>query len=182
VLAEGGQIPFNSGHFSSVISTSVLEHIQDLKPVFNEVARVLKPGGRFIFCVPNHRFPETLWGRRFLVRMGLNGLGAAYSRLFNRIARHAHTDAPAEWQARLADTGFGLIDSWDYFSPAALHILEWGHLLGLPALFCKKLFNRWVMVPKRWNLALPWRWTRKFMDHPRSEEGVCTFFIAQRLP
>jgi SAM-dependent methyltransferase len=180
VLGEGASIPFEDGFFSTVTSTSVLEHIPDLDPVFQEVARVLKPEGKFVFCVPNHRFPQALWGRQFLARIGLHGLGAAYSRFFNRIARHAHTDSPGVWQARLNQAGFKLLDTWDYFPPKALHVLEWGHPLGLPALISKKVFGRWVLLPQRWALALPWKWTRKFMDHPKSPEGVCSFFVARR--
>ena len=103
-----------------------------------------------------------------------------YGHMFNKIARHAHTDAPAVWQERLEQAGFDLEDTWDYFSPEALHILEWGHPLGLPALISKKLFGRWVLVPQRWNLSIPWKLTRKFMDNPRTEQGVCSFFIARR--
>lgn len=36
-----------------VISRSVLEHIQDIEPVYKELHRVLKPGGHFLFLVPN---------------------------------------------------------------------------------------------------------------------------------
>jgi len=180
VLGAGGHIPYGAAAFTTVVSTSVLEHIPEVEPVLHEVARVLAPGGRFVFCVPNHRFPELLWGRQFLTKVGLPALGAAYSRLFNRVARHAHTDSPDVWEARLSRAGLELLETWDYFPPEALHILEWGHPLGLPALINKKLFGRWVLVPKRWNLALPWKWTRKFMDDPRSPEGVCSFFIARR--
>ena len=181
VLGEGASIPFEDGFFTSVTSTSVLEHIPDLDPVLHEVARVLKPGGMFVFCVPNHRFPQALWGRRFLTKIGLHGLGAAYSRFFNRIARHAHTDSPEVWQVRLNQAGFELLETWDYFPPEALHILEWGHPLGLPSLISKKVFGRWVLVPRRWALVLPWKWTRKYMDDPKSPEGVCSFFVARRV-
>jgi SAM-dependent methyltransferase len=180
VLGEGASIPFKDGFFETVTSTSVLEHIPDLDPVFQEVARVLKPGGKFVFCVPNHRFPEALWGRRFLTRIGFRGLGAAYGRFFNRIARHAHTDSPEVWLARLNQAGFELMDTWDYFPPKALHVLEWGHPLGLPSLISKKVFGRWVLLPRRWALALPWKWTRTYMDNPKSPEGVCSFFVARR--
>lgn len=180
VLGAGAKIPFFDGSFQTVMSTSVLEHIPDLEPVLLEVVRVLKPDGRFIFCVPNHRFPESLWGRQFLTKIGLSGLGLAYSRFFNRIARHAHTDSPEIWQTRLEKAGLVVLDTWDYFHPEALHILEWGHPLGLPALVYKKLFGRWVLIPKRWNLALPWKWTRKFMDDPITPNGVCSFFITRR--
>jgi SAM-dependent methyltransferase len=180
VLGEGGQIPFCDQTFNSVTSISVLEHIQEVEPVLAEVRRVLVPDGIFVFCVPNHRFPLELSGRKFLTKIGLPKLGVAYSRLFNRIARHAHTDAPEIWEARLSKAGLTLLETWDYFPPRALHILEWGHPLGLPALFNKKLFGRWILIPKRWNLALPWKLTRKYMDDPRSSEGVCSFFIARR--
>jgi len=180
VQGEGAEIPFPRAVFSTVISTSVLEHIPDIEPVLSDIARVLNPGGKFVFCVPNHRFPEMLWGRKTLMRLGLEKLGKKYSRFFNRIARHAHTDSPETWIERLTSAGFEVVETWDYFSPKALYILEWGHLFGLPSLITKKLFKKWILVPKRWNLAIPWQLTRKFMDNPKSEAGVCSFFIARR--
>lgn len=180
VLGEGAHIPFNEGSFASVTSTSVLEHIPDLPPVLSEVRRILKPGGRFVFCVPNHRFPDRLWGKMVLEKMGLPKLGENYARFFNRIARHYHTDSPAVWQARLESVGFELMDTWDYFPPEALYLLEWGHPLGLPSFFLKKMFDRWILVKKRWNLAIPWALTRPYLDHPKSPDGVCSFFIARK--
>jgi SAM-dependent methyltransferase len=181
VLGEGAHIPFCKGSFASVTSTSVLEHIPELNPVLAEIRRILKPGGKFVFCVPNHRFPDRLWGRMVLQKFGLMKLSEKYSRFFNRIARHFHTDSPAVWQERLELAGFELVDTWDYFPPEALHILEWGHPLGLPSLISKKLFGRWILVQKRWNLAIPWAMTRQYMDKPKSPDGVCSFFIVRRI-
>lgn len=180
VQGEGAEIPFPRASFASVISTSVLEHIPDIQPVLADVARVLKPGGKFVFCVPNHRFPEYLWGRKVLNRLGFEKFGEKYSKFFNRIARHAHTDSPETWIGRLNIAGFDLVETWDYFPSKALHILEWGHFFGLPSLITKKLFGKWILVPKRWNLVVPWQLTRKFMDDPKSDQGVCSFFIARR--
>jgi SAM-dependent methyltransferase len=36
-----------------VVSRSVLEHIEDIEPVYREIRRILKPGGSFFFLVPN---------------------------------------------------------------------------------------------------------------------------------
>jgi SAM-dependent methyltransferase len=36
-----------------IISRSVLEHIQVIEPVYKEMHRILKPGGSFVFLVPN---------------------------------------------------------------------------------------------------------------------------------
>ena len=180
VLGTGAKMPFLNGYFGSVSSTSVLEHIPDVEPVLTDVNRVLKPGGLFVFCGPNHRFPEELWGRKFFEKLRLFAVGRAYSRFFNRISRHHHTDSPEVWADRLDRAGFDILETWDYFPPKALHILEWGHPLGLPALFFKKTIGRWVLVPKRWNLAIPWKVTRKYMDDPGSDQGVCSFYIAQK--
>jgi len=180
ILGEGAQIPFSDGSFASVTSTSVLEHIPDLPPVLAEVHRILKPGGKFVFCVPNHRFPEKLWGKMALDGLGLNRLGAKYSRFFNWISRHAHTDSPDIWRQRLESAGFELIDTWDYFPPKALHILEWGHPLGLPAWVSKQLFGNWILVQQKWNLSIPWALTRPYLDDPKSAMGVCSFFVARR--
>lgn len=179
VLGEGSRIPFADSSFKTVTATSVLEHIADIPTVLLDVARVLSDGGIFIFCVPNHRFPESLWGRGFLEKMGLNKWGETYSNLFNRISRHEHTDSPGVWKTRLEEAGFILLETWDYFPPKALYILEWGHPFGLPSLILKKLIGRWVLVPQRWNLAIPWMLTRKYMDDPKSPQGVYSFFIAQ---
>lgn len=180
VLGEGARIPAADASFNTVTSVSVLEHIPDIDPVIAEVTRVLIPGGKFVFCVPNHRFPEQLSGKALLDSLGLHALAKGYSRFFNRIARHAHTDSPDVWRSRLLKAGMKIIETWDYFPPKALHILEWGHVFGLPALVSKKLFGEWILVPRRWNLAIPWHLTRKFMDDPRAEDGVCSFFIARR--
>jgi SAM-dependent methyltransferase len=180
VLGEGAKIPFADEVFASVTSTSVLEHIPDIEPVLRETARILEPGGKFVFCGPNHCFPQEFWGRRLLLKIGLKKLGDSYGKLFNWISRHAHTDSPAVWTERLENAGFRVVETWDYFPLKALHILEWGRPLGMPSWIIKKILGRWILVPKRWNLIIPWNLTRKYLDHPRSEEGVCSFYIAEK--
>ena len=46
--AEG--LPFDDAEFDLVIGHAVLHHIPDLDLAFREILRVLKPGGRFVFC------------------------------------------------------------------------------------------------------------------------------------
>lgn len=54
-LAEGDgeKIPFADMTFDLVTSSWVLEHLRDPQRVMDEVVRVLKPGGRFLFITPN---------------------------------------------------------------------------------------------------------------------------------
>ncbi len=179
--ADGARLPFPDGYFASAVSNSVLEHIPHLDAVLAEMARVLRPGAPFIFCVPNHNFLPTLSLGRSLDRVGLRPLGDAYRAFFNRISRHHHCDPPEVWRARLEKTGFVVDDWWHYFSPAALRTLEWGHYFGLPAWVSKALFGRWILAPTRWNLALTYRLVGKhYHEQPRREDGAYTFFITHR--
>lgn len=82
VCAEGNNMPYPSAYFSSAVSNSVLEHIPDLDPVILELARVLKPGAPFIFCVPNHQFLSTLSLGQFFDKLKLPGFANAYRRFF----------------------------------------------------------------------------------------------------
>ena len=175
----GNTLPFPNGYFSSVISNSVLEHIENLDDVINEVSRILKPNGMFIFCVPNHNFLENLSISSFFDRIGLQFLGNLYRKFFNLISRHYHCDAPDVWEKRLSGAGFTIDRWWHYFSPKALQVLEWGHYFGLPSLVCHFLFKRWIIVPERWNLVLTESITRKiYQEKPYQANGFYLFYIA----
>jgi SAM-dependent methyltransferase len=52
-VANAGGIPYEAERFDVVFSDNVLEHLDDPLDVFREVARVLKPGGVFLFKTPN---------------------------------------------------------------------------------------------------------------------------------
>ncbi len=55
--ASSEQLPFADATFDVVIASWVLEHLSRPAYTFSEVARVLRPGGRFFFLTPNLRHP-----------------------------------------------------------------------------------------------------------------------------
>lgn len=57
VLADGVHLPFAEQSFDLVTANMVVEHLADPASVFREVARVLRPGGRFVFVTPNRANP-----------------------------------------------------------------------------------------------------------------------------
>ena len=181
VETDGRSIPYPDAYFGSAVSNSVLEHIPELEPVLIELARVLKPGGLFVFCVPNQTFLSTLSVAGFLDRSRLHKLAELYRRFFNRISRHHHCDDRKTWGERLERTGFEIVKYWDYFSPRAQRVLEWGHYFGVPSLITKKLLGKWILAPYRWNLFLTLLITRPVYNEPSIQpEGVYSFYICRR--
>jgi SAM-dependent methyltransferase len=64
VMQGGGEhLPFAGASFDMVVSVWVIEHLERPERVFAEVARVLKPGGHFIFLTPNALNPLVLGNR-----------------------------------------------------------------------------------------------------------------------
>lgn len=178
--ASGAALPFPDGHFACAISNSVLEHIPDLDSVLDELHRVMRPGARFVFCVPSDHFLEFLSVSSVLRKTGLRSLAALYERWFNQISRHHHCDGPAAWESRLEAHGFSLDRCWYYFSASALRALEWGHYLGLPSAVSKVLFGRWVLAPHRANLFITDWLLRRYYEEPLPAKGAYLFFIAHR--
>jgi SAM-dependent methyltransferase len=179
-LALGGALPFPNGQFATVVSNSVLEHIPDVDPVLAEIARILQPGGRFIFCVPGEHFTELLFFTQLFRRLHLEGLARGYERFFDVISRHHHCDDPEVWRTRLAGAGLRITTSFYYFSERALHALDLGHYFGMPSLIAKKLFGRWILAPARWNLALIEHWLRPLYEEPLPQVGAYLFFVAEK--
>jgi SAM-dependent methyltransferase len=75
----GTSLPLARESFDAVIASDVLEHIADDRSAVAEVARVLRPGGVFLFTVPAHPWlwsghDEALWHQRRYRRAGLKRL------------------------------------------------------------------------------------------------------------
>ncbi len=56
--AEQAQLP--PGSIQTVISNSVLEHLDSIDDVLQGIGRMLRPGGRFIFTTPSEAFSSWL--------------------------------------------------------------------------------------------------------------------------
>jgi len=180
IQADGGNMPFSDAYFASAISNSVLEHIPHVEAVLAETSRVLKPGAPFIFCVPNPGHFTELSIPAFLTRVRLPKAAHAYTEWFRRITHTEHADMPEAWEVRLERVGLHLERWWHYLSPRTWQVVEWGHYFGVPSLFVKKIFGRWVLVPTWWNLAITKRLIKPYAQAVPVEDGVFTFFIARK--
>lgn len=59
-VGVGEDLPYDGADFDAVVCVDVLEHVRDLTLVMQEVARVLKPGGSFLFDTINRNPVATL--------------------------------------------------------------------------------------------------------------------------
>jgi 2-polyprenyl-6-hydroxyphenyl methylase/3-demethylubiquinone-9 3-methyltransferase len=58
--APGEHVPFADATFDLVYCCDVLEHVKDFQEVINEAARVVKPGGVYLYDTINRTFPSKL--------------------------------------------------------------------------------------------------------------------------
>lgn len=70
-VGVGEALPFDAGAFDAVICVDVLEHVTDLDQVLDEVRRVLRPGGWFLFDTIN----RTWLARRVVIDAAERVLG-----------------------------------------------------------------------------------------------------------
>lgn len=109
--ADPGSLPFPSASFDVVIASSVLEYVRELDPLLREIRRILRPGGRLVFTVPDIRHPirrREAWLRRLVKMPGLSMLvlhsrwadGARY------LALSVNRQPVSAWLAMLAKAGF----------------------------------------------------------------------------
>ncbi len=56
---DGISLPFPDAHFDVVMSSNVLEHVQNLPNALRELSRVLKPGGTMLHVLPSSSW--RLW-------------------------------------------------------------------------------------------------------------------------
>lgn len=84
ICGVGEHLPFRNGTFDVITLFSVLEHVQNIKRVLNECARVLKKDGLLYLTAPNYlRFSESHY-KMFWVPKFPKRLAKIYLRLRRR--------------------------------------------------------------------------------------------------
>lgn len=179
-VGEGGKLPYADGQFATVLSNSVVEHIPDIDGTLEEVRRVLRPGGLFVFTTPSEHFAEFLFFADLFRRIGLKRLSKSYENYFNRISWHYRTDSASVWTARLERYGLQVRESHTYFSRSASHVFDLCHYYSAVCLIYRKLTGRWIIAPFRANFALIEPLLRHYYDEPAPAQGAYLYFLCER--
>ena len=71
IFAQGDatRLPLAGASFDCVVMSGGVHHVGDRRGLFREVARVLRPGGRFVFREPLDDFPLWRWLRKGIYRL-----------------------------------------------------------------------------------------------------------------
>jgi SAM-dependent methyltransferase len=181
VAASAARLPFPDQFFNTVVANCVIEHIEDLEGTLSEVFRVLRPGGRFLFGVPSHRFADMLLVPTVCRILGLSRFAKVYGDWFNAHSRHFHTYDPEHWARLLAAHKFQ-IEHWEYYLTAAAHrAFDVAHYLSLPRLVSRKLTGKWVAFPNPVSDYLFAKWLRPHYERVPNEEGPYIFFHVRKV-
>jgi SAM-dependent methyltransferase len=92
-------LPFADGEFDVVVCNWVLYHLPDLDGGVAELARVVRPGGRFVGIYNRDGHMEELWSRVRPEAAAGDDYAAALGRHFGRVEER-DTEALTLWETR----------------------------------------------------------------------------------
>jgi len=108
ILCESAEkMSFENSSFSTVVSNSTIEQIDEDIETVKEISRVIKKGGKFLFTVPTPEF------NTYLKKCGMT---AKKINKFNNRAFHKHFRNFAEWKKILIRNSLQ-IDYYRYYFP-----------------------------------------------------------------
>ena len=104
--ASATAMPVATGSQRLVFSNSVIEHIPDRRALFDELGRVLAPGGFLLLSTVSEQFPELMLGQKPLTAAAQRALDASYE--------HYHYFTIETLRSELAERGIELLASASY--------------------------------------------------------------------
>lgn len=147
--ADAKELPFKDDYFGTVLSVSVLEHIEGVEQVIDEVFRVLKPGGKFVFTVNTKKIDNLLYWPKILDDFGLKALAKKYAEFYHRLFKHTTLWTKKRWEKGLQKAGFKIVQSKEIISPEATRLFDFYLITAWPSQLIKLLIGRrWAWRPK----------------------------------
>jgi len=110
--------------FDYAVSICVMEHVPDLAGGLAEVARVLRPGGRFVFSTVAPAFRRSTLGYRVFSLLGMGRRAEAFKLSKDIRSMQFHYLSPARWRRVLAEAGFGDVEVRPIFSSGQLLVYD----------------------------------------------------------
>lgn len=177
--ADARRLPFRKGSYSTVVSVSVMEHIENAQEVVKEVSRILKKGGLFVFSVPTPEMEKNLLGVKILKELGFKDASKKYWDLHKRAFKHVNLQTKDWWEKNLKKNGFEIVREEGTLSPTLLHLHEFFLTTALPSQFGKLFFGKRMMM----SVGLRSKFLPIFFAHfvkTDKESNINMFFVARK--
>lgn len=137
IVFNGIKLPFGPHTFSTIVSNSVMEHVDNPEGLIKEIGRVTKTGGVFYLTVPTTNFSTCLLGVRIL--------GKDYGDFMNIVTRQKYYWTESKWNRVLKMAGFEIAVHSTYFGKKPMGWFDLTHWLSIPSILTKIIFRRWVL-------------------------------------
>lgn len=177
--ADARKLPFKDKTYKTVVSVSVLEHIENAELAVSEIYRVLKPGGIFVFSVPTTKMRDELIVPKILYFLGIKKWGDKYFDLHKRAFRHVNLKSSRWWMNSLTNVGFEIMEKHGTLSPNLLRLHELFLITALPSQFWKLFFGERLIMSAGVRSAILPHFFSRFIFTDR-DSSINMFFIARK--
>jgi ubiquinone/menaquinone biosynthesis C-methylase UbiE len=150
IFADATKIPLQDESLDTVFSNCSIEHMENIKDVLQEVFRVLKKGGLFIFTGISDNFKN--YGVLSFLKMGF--IAKRYGVFRDKRLKHLNVYSLDGWNQVLKEAGFKAVDGYYYLGKPEIELWDFLtimyyclHFLGkfgreINLLFYKILFRK----------------------------------------
>jgi len=144
--ADARKLPFKDKSYKTVVSNSVLEHIDNVQDVVKEVNRILEKKGIFVFTVPTTKIKTNLLLYKLLKSVGLNNLANIYFDYHKKAFKHVSLKSPNWWKNTLEKNGFEIMILEGTISNTVLWLHEIFLITAFPSQLWKSMFGKRLLV------------------------------------
>lgn len=181
-MTDASSTNFESNKFNTVISNSVMEHMENLSGVLKEIYRVLNPTGTLHITIPNENFEKSSLVYTALQKLKMQGAANLFAKAYNEFWNHKNVFSNQGWVNFLSENGFEVIDSFSYNSRRQAMINDILAWLAFVGYLNKLAFNRWTILPKFRkkfsNIIYPIIRSQSTLNI--SDSGALTYFLLKK--
>jgi len=178
--ADARKLPAKNNSYSTVVSVSVLEHIEEAEKVIFEANRVLKKDGIFAFSVVTTKLNDNLLIPKICNFLGLGPLGEKYVKLHSLAFRHSNLRPAGWWAKQLKKANFEIIRQEGTFSPTLLKLHELFLITAFPSQFWKLFFGKRLIMSSGIRSRILPLFFSKFV-YIDKESDINIFFVARKI-
>ncbi len=176
--ADSAEMPFRNATFNCVIANSTLEHVRRDIGTIQEVSRVLRLGGLFVFSVPTDKF------KKYMKDFGIRSNEFLE---YNKRVEHLHYRSIEEWKNILYKNNLVIEDSLNYFPKDVLNFWYKLHKIVVFKPYKRELWSYLKdspygrIIPKKMVISLEKRWLYPYYKQALNDSGAWVFLITRKI-